>query len=151
MLLFLGSRNFLLYKLFPCIVKPKRVGHKVLPSIIQAQQDSVIHCITANDIGPAIEELKGHKDTFQPKIIVVGPEDTNLCQFYVVKDNIFWKTCSFLKCIDLVVKSCLVFGLDFSPYNELFWVFVRTHFLKEEKVKHSKSSAIINLEHILQQ
>lgn len=141
----LCSRYFLVYKLFPGLIKPKRIDGRNLPSIGQAQTDSLLHCLTASDIGPALEKLKEIKNNFQPTIIVVGAEDTCVTQFYVAKDDLFWKPCSFLKCIDIIVKSCKVFGLEYSPYNELFWTFVRDFFIQEKHVKHSKTSSLVQL------
>ncbi|XP_065092029.1 uncharacterized protein LOC135712873 [Ochlerotatus camptorhynchus] len=143
------SRNFLIYKLFPGVIKPKRIGGRTLPSIAQAQSDSLIHCLTASDIGPTLEKLKEKKTCYQPSIIVVGAEDACITQFYVVKDDLFWKPCSFLKCIDIVVKSCKVFDLQFSPYNELFWTFVRDFFMQERHVKYSKTSSLVQLQKVL--
>lgn len=145
------SRNYLVYKLFPYIVKPKRVSRKVLPTILQAQNDCVVHCITANDIGPTLESLRKSKDGLQPHIIVVGPDPSELNQFYIAKNTVLWKSCSFLKCVDIIVKSCAVFDLKYSPYNELFWVFIRSHFYKERSIKYSKCSALIALQNILEQ
>lgn len=146
-----GSRYFLIFKLFPGIIKPKRIGGRNLPSLAQAQFASLVHCVTANDIGPTLEKLKQTKTSSQPTIIVVGAEDTALTQFYVAKDDLFWKPCSFLKCIDIIVKSSKVFDLEFSPYNELFWCFVRVYFMNEKNVKNSKSNPLVKLRKFLQQ
>lgn len=139
------SNDYHVFKLLPVILKPKRVGKRRLPTILDAQRDHIVHLYTANEIGPAIERLKSERDELQPTIIVVGATDTELEQFYVCKDNIFWKTCSFIRCIDLVAKSTIVFGLKFSPVNELVWAFLRTHFYKESGVTNSKTRSVISL------
>lgn len=144
-LFILGSRNYQVFKLIPTVLKPKRIGKRKLPTIIDAQNDHVVHVYTANDIGPVIERAKADRDPYQPTIIVVGPTDTELEQFYVFKGGVFWKLCSFLRCIDVVAKSTVVFDLQFSPANELFWAFLRTYFFKETGVVHSKSGSIISL------
>lgn len=143
------SRNYQVFKLIPVILKPKRGGNRKLPTIIDAQKDHIVHCCTANDLGPTIERVNAKRESYQPTIIVVGASDTELEQFYVVKDGIFWKLCSFLKCIDVVSKSTVIFGLKFCPTNELFWAFVRSYFFKETGVVNSKASSIVSLENAL--
>ncbi|KAL1403634.1 hypothetical protein pipiens_019275 [Culex pipiens pipiens] len=144
------SRDYHIFKLFPTVLKPKRIGKRKLPTILDAQKDHLVHCYSANDIGPIIELSKKKRDLLQPTIIVVGANDTELAQFYVFKDNVFWKSCSFIRCIDLVVKSTTVLGLKFSPVNELVWAFLRTFFYQEEGVENSKSSSVFSLTKALQ-
>lgn len=139
------SSDYHIFKLLPVILKPKRVGKRRLPTILDAQRDHIVHLYTANDIGPVIERLKSERDDLQPTIIVVGATETELEQFYVCKDTIFWKTCSFIRCIDLVAKSTTVFGLKFSPVNELVWAFLRVYFYKESGVIHSKTRSVLSL------
>lgn len=139
------SRNYQVFKLIPVILKPKRGGNRKLPTIIDAQKDHIVHCCTANELGPAIERVNAKRESYQPTIIVVGASDTELEQFYVVKDGIFWKLCSFLKCIDVVSKSTVIFGLKFCPTNELFWAFIRSYFFKESGVVNSKAVSIVSL------
>lgn len=139
------SSDYHVFKLLPVVLKPKRVGKRKLPTILDAQQDHLVHLHTANDIGPVVARLKKERDELQPTIIVVGATDTELVQFYVCKGNILWKTVSFIRCIDIVAKSTIVFGLKFSPVNELVWAFLRTHFYKESGVTHSKTRRVISL------
>ena len=111
------------------IILPPRISKTLKPSIADAQKDMMIHLVNINDLKKAEEDLKAiainEKLTIQPKLFVVGETLKSLKEFYVYLEGTIYKTESLLKAIDLIIKACFVFNLEYSQKSRYVWIFLQ--------------------------
>lgn len=102
------------------------------PSISDAQNDMMTHLVNLNNFKQKEDELQelaikeGLK--LQPKIFVVGESISNLTEFYVYLSGMLYRVNSLLKAVDLVLKICFVFNLEYSPKSKYVWIFLQEFF-----------------------
>ncbi|XP_037954591.1 uncharacterized protein LOC119684589 [Teleopsis dalmanni] len=121
------------------LLQPLRQSKNEKPTIADAQADFVTLVTTPNDIERKIEELinsyASRKEKLQPHILVVGPDFCKISEFYVFCDGIKWRCCSYMKCVDCVIKLSYVYKIKYSHNSKQVWAFLEQYFfeLKSEE------------------
>ncbi|XP_055854562.1 uncharacterized protein LOC129918198 [Episyrphus balteatus] len=157
------SKDCLIVLLLNAVIKPPLLSSKLLnpngsgdkrrkwkPSISDAQNATVMHCVDMADYQIKCEQVKleasEKNKTLQPLIVVVGEELTNLESFYVLYDCIVYKTNSFIKSLDILIKLYYVMNMDFRLEAKYFYELIESYFLK---IKISSNPNIISLTNYL--
>nr|XP_022906368.1 uncharacterized protein LOC111418141 [Onthophagus taurus] len=126
------SRDYLIILLLHAILQPRRINRTHKPTILDSQDDFVLHVKTINDVLPKIEAVRANyrdkKIKLQPRIVVVGVDKNKLEDFYVYSDSIRYKFNSFIECLDITIKLIHVFNLEFSQNSRLVWLFLSRYF-----------------------
>lgn len=108
----------------------KKINWK--PSISDAQQSTILHCITISQLNSKVEELKKRYLekglTFQPIIIVIGDNLTSLTNFYTFYDGIVYKFPTFLKSLDITFKLMQVMNFEYPIEGKNVYLFIENFF-----------------------
>lgn len=121
------------------VLHPVRINRNHKPTILDAQEDFLIHIKTINDLMPTIVSLTGN---IQPKIIAVGPDLQNLSEFYTYCDGVRYKSTHFARSLDVIIKLSYVFNIKYSEKSKLAWIFLEQYFFK---LKSEEFSVVTNL------
>lgn len=100
--------------LLHAVLLPPRLSKTEKPTITDAQQDIVTHIVAENNVSYKLEEFVKTVKKIQPSIIVIGPTIETLTDFYTYFDGIMYKLPTFARCLDIVLKICIVFNLEYS-------------------------------------
>lgn len=118
------------------------------PTIVDAQADFVVHVLTVNDLQRKLESIKSEfaarKEKLQPRVVVVGPKIDDLKEFYVYCDGLKYKCCTFIKCLDIIIKLCHVYKIKYSQKSILVWSFLEQYFFGIQSEKFSSVSNLIS-------
>lgn len=129
-----------------CILQPLRLNKTDKPTIADAQTDFALLVTTPNDVLPQISALQQkyakNKETLQPRIIVVGTDFSTIYEFYVFCDGIKYRMCSYMKCVECIIKLSYVFQLKYSHKSKQVWAFLEQYFFD---LKSEDFSAVANL------
>lgn len=133
-----------------CIILPPRLNKKCKPSISDAKNDMFVHLTNLNNFKQKEDELKASASAenlkLQPKIFVVGDSIETLKEFYVYVDEIRYKVPNLLRAIDLIIKICFVFNLEYSAKSKYVWMFLQEYIYEiySDAEKVSKIENIIS-------
>lgn len=113
------------------VILPPRLSNTCKPSISDAQHDMIIHLNNINNIQQKLDELREvaiyEKVRVQPKIIAIGDTIENLKEFYIYLDGNRYKVPTLVSAIDLVIKCCFVFNLEYSAKSKYVWIFLQEY------------------------
>ncbi|XP_059613379.1 uncharacterized protein LOC132259669 [Phlebotomus argentipes] len=139
------SKDFLLTVLLHCLIPPARNASGKKPSISEAQEDFVMCLDTPAKLEERITLIQNQPFAIHPRIFVIGPNCKAINHFYVFYSGILYKLPTFVKCIDLAIKICAVFSIDFSQTSKLVWSFLYNLFFKlDDKYVPPKVLNLIN-------
>lgn len=157
------SRDCILILLLHAVIKPPLLSTKLLsqdnsnkkrkwkPSISDAQNATIMHCITKIDFQIKYEQLKLEASqamkTVQPLLVVIGKELTNLDEFYVIFDCVTYNLPSFVKALDILFKVYCVMNIGFRVEAKYLYELIETYFFK---IKNTSNPNIISLVNQLQ-
>lgn len=148
-LYFSDSIDCIVSLLLHAILHPKRLNKSHKPTILEAQEDFVLHVSSFNIMQEKLEKMqeenKLKKLKIQPRIVVVGPELTKLNHFYVYLDGLKYKLGSFKKCLDLVIKISYVFQLKYSHITKHVWSFLENYFFGLDSERFPEVINLINI------
>ncbi|XP_067614465.1 uncharacterized protein [Eurosta solidaginis] len=140
------SKYCIITILLHALLPPQRLNKNDKPTIADAQNDFVTLVGTPNDIQPKvvdiINQFAERKENCQPRIIAVGTDITCVSEFYIFCDAIKWKCCSYMKCVDIIIKLSYVFNTEYSQRSKLVWAFLAQYFF-ELKSEDFSSVAIL--------
>lgn len=114
------------------VILPARINKITKPSIADAQNDMIVHLVDLNAFKQKEDEL--HEQALkeglklQPKIFVIGESIANLTEFYVYLNGMLYKVSSLLRAVDLIIKLCFVFNLEYSAKSKYVWIFLQECF-----------------------
>ncbi|XP_055915563.1 uncharacterized protein LOC129948541 [Eupeodes corollae] len=141
------SRDCIMSLLLHSVLQPTRLKKGYKPTIADAQSDFVVHVRSTNDLFPTLDKIKlsflENKESLQPRVVVVGPELHDLKDFYVFCDGIRYKSCSFIKCLDIIIKLCSVYKIKYSQRSKLVWTFLEQYFFQIECETFSSVSNLV--------
>ncbi|XP_037929950.1 uncharacterized protein LOC119664551, partial [Teleopsis dalmanni] len=145
----INCKHFYFFNLLHAIILPPRISKISKPSITDAQEDMITHIFNINNYQQKVDELKElalrEGLTFQPKVFVVGNSPETLKEFYVNLNNILYKVGSVLNALDLVMKICFVFNLDFSFKSKYVWIFLQMNHIRRHDVNSPLDISCISL------
>lgn len=115
------------------ILPPTKISKDFKPTTLVAQEDIILFVSTAEGIRAKVDEVYAmYNDWGLPptvKLVFVGSGAASLTgQFYVVYKDLVFEAESVARALDILVKTTLVFGLQFSRVTRLVWNFICTHF-----------------------
>lgn len=115
------------------ILPPTKISKDFKPTTLVAQEDIILFVSTAEGIRAKVDEVYSmYNDWGLPptvKLVFVGSGAASLTgQFYVVYKDLVFEAESVARALDILVKTTLVFGLQFSRVTRLVWNFICTHF-----------------------
>lgn len=132
LIIFSDSKHVYFFYLLNVVIQPPRINKTLKPSILDAQNDMIVHLVSLDDFKQKEDELKelATKEGLKllPKIFVVGESISNLTEFYVYLNGILYKMKSVLSAADLIIKISLLFKLEFSAKSRYVWMFLQEYF-----------------------
>lgn len=145
----LDARDYLATTLMHAVLQPKRISPKIKPTISDTQEDFILLIPTLNQFKEKLDCLQSkfykQKLNIQPKIIVVGLSFADITECLVYFDGVRYKCTSVRKCIDVVIKLCYVFNLNFSPISKEVWLFFQEYFFNIDSKQSNIKLAIRKL------
>ncbi|KXJ62527.1 hypothetical protein RP20_CCG026252 [Aedes albopictus] len=115
------------------ILPPTKISKDFKPTTLVAQEDIILFVSTAEGIRAKVDEVYAMYNEWglppTVKLVFVGSGAASLTgQFYVVYKDLVFEAESVARALDILVKTTLVFGLQFSRVTRLVWNFICTHF-----------------------
>lgn len=128
------------------LLQPQRLNKTTKPTIADGQADFITLVTTPNDVQPKLSQLKeeyaAKKETLQPKIIVVGSDYANISEYFIYCDGIKWRCCTYMKCMEYIIKLSYVFKIHYSHNSKQVWAFMEQFFFE---LKSEDFSSVSNL------
>lgn len=115
------------------ILPPTKISKDFKPTTLLAQEDIILFVNSQEDISAKVDEVYSmYVEWGLPptvKLVFVGFDAASLSgQFYVVYKDLIFQVESAARALDVLVKTTLVFGLEFSRVTRLVWNFICTHY-----------------------
>ncbi|XP_055855441.1 uncharacterized protein LOC129918752 isoform X2 [Episyrphus balteatus] len=118
------------------------------PTISDAQNATVMHCLTEMDFQIKYEELKSeasqNNTILQPILAVIGEDLTDLESFYVLYDCILYKVDTFIKSLDILFKIYYVMNFEFRVETKHVYEFIESYFYKIKSPSNPNIISLIN-------
>ncbi|XP_055908365.1 uncharacterized protein LOC129943138 [Eupeodes corollae] len=156
------SKDCTILFLLHAVIKPPLLSTKLLspeggnkrrkwkPSISDARNATILHCISMDDFYIKFENLQSEaaqkNKVIQPQLMVIGENLTKLKGFYVMYDCILYKVQSFVKSLDILLKFYYVMNLEFRLEAKYIYELIESYFFK---IKISSNPNIIGLTNYL--
>lgn len=114
------------------MLPPSKVKRDFKPTALYGQEDIVVFVDAEEDIQHKVDEinLKYAELGFPPvpRLVFVGSSVATLKgPYYVVYKDLTYSLHSVARAIDVLVKTTLVFGTEFSRITRLVWNFICTY------------------------
>jgi len=74
------------------------------------------------------EKLLGLGHTQQPFIIIVGPTLSEISNYFVVVDDVFYQLNSIIAAVDCCFKTIITFNAEYPVECETIWYFIQKGF-----------------------
>lgn len=115
------------------ILPPTKVSKDFKPTTLVAQEDIILFVNSQQDIRAKVDEVYSMYSEWGiapiAKLVFVGSYAASLSgEFYVVYKDLVYQVESASRALDVLVKTTLVFGLEFSRVTRLVWNFICTYF-----------------------
>ncbi|XP_062556663.1 uncharacterized protein LOC134221486 [Armigeres subalbatus] len=112
--------------LLNCCVKPCKINKNVRPTILSAQEDTLLF---AENLESGVDLIRKLIETYaaqgvaaHPKILAIGSSYRKLTgEFYVIFNRVQYKVDSAARAVDIMIKMCNVMNQPFSKVTKLVW------------------------------
>lgn len=85
------------------------------------------------------------KETLQPYIIAVGPQLTEVNEFYIIIDDVIYKMENALRAVDIVYKIFQVLNIKYPSACEQIWLFIQKYVYGYSTKWDKRDKSVMNL------
>ncbi|XP_062558580.1 uncharacterized protein LOC134223453 [Armigeres subalbatus] len=112
--------------LLNCCVKPCKINKNIRPTILSAQEDTLLF---AENLESGVDNIRKLLETYaaqgvaaHPKILAIGSSYRKITgEFHVIFNRVQYKVDSAARAVDIVIKMCSVMNQPFSKVSKLVW------------------------------
>lgn len=115
------------------ILPPIKIAKEFKPTTTVGQEDIILFVSPEEDIRSKVNEVYSTHAEWglapTVRLVFVGSGAASLSgEFFIVYKDLIYKVDSATRAVDVMVKTTLVFGLEFSRVTRLVWNFICTYF-----------------------
>lgn len=111
------------------ISKGKKAKLQWRPSKVEMRDGFITHVPSNAEVQETIsrrrDKLVGLGHTLQPFVLIVGPSLKEICSYFVIVDNTYYRLNSIISSVDCCFKIIITLNAKYPSESEAIWYFLQ--------------------------